>query len=313
LNSDPAETALIAVDWGTTSLRAWRLDAAGGIAERRRGPLGIMQVKDGAFGDALGGLVGDWLSDSVAPVLMAGMIGSRQGWVEAPYVPCPAGIASIAKQLVPVPENPRICVVPGICIRGAGAPDVARGEETQILGLDLAGQTLAVLPGTHSKWVWIEDGEIKWFTTFLTGELYGVLRHHSILGRLMEDREQASEVPDGFAAGLDEVMTPDGPGPLQALFAARTRGLFGDLQSHQLPGYLSGLLIGSEINEALRAIRRRAQVPAAASLIGADTLVPLYAQALSRAGIKTQLAGEECSARGLFRIAQAAGLLGGRP
>lgn len=313
MQPDPAETALIAVDWGTTSLRAWRLDAAGMVAERRRGPLGIMQVEDGAFGDALHSLIGDWLGDCAAPVLMAGMIGSRQGWVEAPYAPCPAGLVSIAKELVVVPDNPRIRIVPGICVRGTGAPDVARGEETQILGLDLAGQALAILPGTHSKWAWIEDGEIGWFTTFLTGELYGALRHHSILGRLMEDREQTGEIPDGFAAGLDEVMTQDGPGPLQALFAARTRGLFGDLQSHQLPGYLSGLLIGSEINEALRTLRRRAQVPAAASLIGADTLVPLYAQALSRAGIETQLAGEECSARGLFRIAQAAGLGGGRP
>jgi 2-dehydro-3-deoxygalactonokinase len=308
--SNSAETALIAVDWGTTSLRAWRLDRTGQVAERRRGPLGIMQVSDGAFSGALQSLIGDWFDATEAPVLMAGMIGSRQGWVEAPYAPCPAGLASIAQQLVAVPEQPRIRIVPGICIRGSGAPDVARGEETQILGLDGAGPTLAILPGTHSKWAWIEDGEIQWFTTFLTGELYGALRHHSILGRLMEDREQSGEVPDGFTAGLDDVMAEDGPGPLQALFAARTRGLFGDLQGHQLPGYLSGILIGSEINEALRAIRRDAEVPRAASLIGADTLVPLYANALKRAGIATYLAGEECSARGLFRVAQAAGLIG---
>lgn len=310
MTRDSDKTALIAVDWGTTSLRAWRLDGAGVIAERRRGPLGIMQVTDGAFGAALHSLIGEWLDASAAPVLMAGMIGSRQGWVEAPYAPCPAGLASIAKQLAGVPENPRIRIVPGICIRGAGAPDVARGEETQILGLDRSGKTLAILPGTHSKWAWVDGGEIQWFTTFLTGELYGVLKNHSILGRLMEDQAQAGDIPDGFAAGLDEVMAADGPGPLQALFAARTRGLFGDLRADQLPGYLSGLLIGSEINEALRAIRRRADVPAVASLIGADTLVPMYAHGLKRAGIETQWAGEECSARGLFRIAQAAGLIG---
>lgn len=307
--SNPTDTALIAADWGTTSLRAWRLDRTGAIAERRRGPLGIMHVADAGFGAALHGLIGDWLDASAAPVLMAGMIGSRQGWVEAPYAPCPAGLTSISRELVAVSDNPRIRIVPGICIRSAGAPDVARGEETQILGLDAAGTTLAILPGTHSKWAWIEDGDIQWFTTFLTGELYGVLRQHSILGRLMEDREQGGDIPDGFTAGLDDVMAQDGPGPLQALFAARTRGLFGDLRADELPGYLSGILIGSEIKEALRAIRRRAEVPAAAWLIGADTLVPLYAHALRRAGIDTHLAGEECTARGLFRIAQAAGLV----
>ncbi len=268
-----------------------------------------MQVDDGQFDAALRGVIGDWLDGSAASILMAGMIGSRQGWVEALYAPCPADLTSIAKQLVTVPDNPRIHIVPGICIRGTGAPDVARGEETQIFGLDAPGETLAILPGTHSKWAWIAGDEIKWFTTFLTGELYGVLKTHSILGRLMDEPAQASDIPHGFDAGLNDVMTDDGPGPLQALFAARTRGLFGDLRADQLPGYLSGILIVSEINEGLRAIKRHARLPTVASLIGADTLVPLYAHALMRTGVETHRAGEECAARGLFRIAQTAGLI----
>lgn len=308
------ETSMIAVDWGTTSLRAWRLDPSGGIIDRRRERLGIQQVVNAAFADTLGNVIGDWRREApLAPVLMAGMIGSRQGWIEAPYATCPAGLEMVARHLAVVPDDPRIWIVPGLSLRaGAAAPDVMRGEETQLFGLDLPSGGLVILPGTHSKWTLLREGLIEWFATFLTGELYDVLRRHSILGRLMEEATTTGDVPDGFASGLTDMLSPSGPGTLQALFSVRTRGLFGDLKAAQLPGYLSGLLIGSEIKEALGAVKARAGVPRGAVLVGAESLTAIYAFALARAGIATTIAGEDCSARGLFRIAAAAAIIAPR-
>ena len=304
-----SETALIAVDWGTTSLRAWRLDARGEILERRRDKLGILQVKDGDFAGALDSAAGDWLrATPSAPVLMAGMIGSRQGWVEAPYAPCPADLTRVAQHLVSVPDQPRVRIVPGLSLRTKkSAPDVMRGEETQIFGLDQDG--IVILPGTHSKWTLVRDDKVEWFATFFTGELYDVLKRHSILGRLMEDDPAAQAVPDGFDFGLGEGLSGAASGLLNALFTVRTRGLFGEINAKQSPGFLSGLLIGNEIKDARAALEVRGATPASATLVGAENLTALYAHALARAGIKTNIAGEDCAARGLFRIAGAAGLL----
>ena len=304
-----SETALIAVDWGTTSLRAWQLDARGEILDRRRDKLGILQVTGGDFAGALESAAGDWLrATPSAPVLMAGMIGSRQGWVEAPYAPCPADLKTVAQHLASVPDQPRVRIVPGLSLRaGKAAPDVMRGEETQIFGLDQDG--IVILPGTHSKWTLVRDNKVEWFATFFTGELYDVLKHHSILGRLMEDGAAASDVPDGFDFGLGEGLSNGASGLLNALFTVRTRGLFGEITAPQSPGYLSGLLIGNEIKDALAALDARGASSKSATLVGAENLTALYAHALARAGIKTNTAGEDCSARGLFRIAGTAGLL----
>jgi 2-dehydro-3-deoxygalactonokinase len=304
-----SETALIAVDWGTTSLRAWRLDARGQILDRRRDKLGILQVKDGKFADALDSVAGDWLRASpAAPVLMAGMIGSRQGWVEAAYAPCPADLKTVAQHLARVPGQPRVRIVPGLSLRaGKAAPDVMRGEETQIFGLDQDG--VVILPGTHSKWTLVRGNTVEWFATFFTGELYDVLKRHSILGRLMEEDTAAPLVPDGFDFGLREGLSGAASGLLNALFTVRTRGLFGEIGTKQSPGYLSGLLIGNEIKDALAALEVRGAASTSATLVGAENLTALYAHALARARIKTMIAGEDCSARGLFRIAGAAGLL----
>lgn len=303
-----SETALIAVDWGTTSLRAWRLDARGGILDRRRDKLGILQVSGGNFAGALESTAGDWMRAAPsAPVLMAGMIGSRQGWVEAPYAPCPANLKVVAQHLAAVPGQPRVRIVPGLSLReGKAAPDVMRGEETQIFGLDQDG--IVILPGTHSKWTLVRDNKVEWFATFFTGELYDVLKRHSILGRLMED-DAASGVPDGFDFGLGEGLSGSASGLLNALFTVRTRGLFGEITAKQSPGYLSGLLVGNEIKDALAALGVRRATPASATLVGTETLTAVYAHALARAGVKTTIAGEDCSARGLFRIAGAAGLV----
>ncbi len=301
-------TALIAIDWGTSSLRAWRMDAAGGILESRRDGQGILKVENGNFPAAFEKVVGDWTKASPnLPVLMAGMIGSRQGWVEATYATCPATVEMFAGQLAAVPQFPNVRIVPGLSRRAPDeAPDVMRGEETQIFGLGL-DNALVILPGTHAKWTSVRDGAIDWFSTFMTGEVYDVLKKHSILGRMMEDVPQAG-IPAGFDKGLREALS-GASGSLQSLFSTRTRGLFGELSPQDSGGYLSGLLIGCEIREGLAALRKRKVEPKNAVLVGADTLTSLYASALAQAGIVTTIAGEDCSARGLHRIARMAKLI----
>ncbi|SER38616.1 2-dehydro-3-deoxygalactonokinase [Faunimonas pinastri] len=301
-------TSLIAVDWGTTSLRAWRLSVSGEILDRKRGHLGILQVEGGDFPRALEETLGDWMREAPeAPVLMSGMIGSRQGWAEAAYAECPAGLADVARQILTVPGHPRVRIVPGLSFRPAGAaPDVMRGEETQIFGLGIE-DGLAILPGTHSKWCRLIDDRVEWFATFMTGEVYSVLKTHSILGRLMEGNGGAPG--PGFGAGLSYALSDGAPGLLQSLFSARTRGLFGEVAADELPGYLSGLLIGNEVREGLAALRSVGPSPTSVTLVGADALVSFYSEAFAAAGLPCKLAGEDSGASGLYRIARAAGLI----
>ena len=196
---------LIALDWGTTSLRAYLLDANGDTLEKQSAPLGILKIPNQNFDTAFEELCGPWLNNGLeaAPILASGMIGSRQGWLEAPYVPCPAGIDQLAETLVSLVSQTghRVSIVPGLSTENsAGAPDVMRGEETQIIGaLTRDGsRQIFVLPGTHSKWVEAIDNKIVRFATFMTGEIFAVLSEHSILGRTMKG--YADDV-DGFRHG----------------------------------------------------------------------------------------------------------------
>ncbi len=203
------QAALIALDWGTSNLRASLLDARGQPLETRAAAGGIMAVRNGAFDEALVALCGDWLLQHDCPLLASGMIGSRQGWKEAPYLPCPAAISDSAGVLTTVaiagngaaPPQRVLHIVPGLQYTdSSGAYDVMRGEETQIWGAALPAGSICVLPGTHSKWAWLDGrGAIGQFRTFMTGELYGLLTQHGILGRLMvfgHDRR------DDFVAGV---------------------------------------------------------------------------------------------------------------
>jgi 2-dehydro-3-deoxygalactonokinase len=197
--------------------------------------------------------------------------------------------------------------VPGLSVVGAdGVPDVIRGEETQIIGEvgDAPGRRLLVLPGTHSKWALVEDGRIVWFATFMTGELFGVLREHSILGRMMAgDADDAQ----AFRRGLAYARSHPG-GLLKRLFSARTLGLFGDLRESAIGSYLSGLLIGSEVAEVLDCLE---QVPSdeEITVIGSADLTDRYLLAIAEAGLRGQRAAEDAVARGHFLIARAAGLV----
>jgi len=286
---------MIAVDWGTSSLRAHRLGPDGKVLEKREAPLGILQIQGGDFAAALESQAGDWEAAGETTILMSGMIGSRQGWSEASYVECPAGAADLARRLHPVAwRGKTLRIVPGLVDRSGGVPDVMRGEETQLVGALPAlgpGRHTICLPGTHSKWVRVEDGRIAGFRTHMTGEVFAVLKQHSILGRLM------SEGPDddaAFGAGVDRAR--EAGGLLHHLFGARTRGLFDELPAASLSSYLSGLLIGHE----LAAEDARA---ATVHVLGAPHLARRYLQALERLGRSAAALDPDAAAAGLFRIA----------
>jgi 2-dehydro-3-deoxygalactonokinase len=299
---------MIAIDWGTSSFRAYRLDDAGAVRGQRSAAAGLLSC-DGRFAAVLAQQLEGWDDERV---LMAGMVGSRSGWREVPYVACPAGLAEVAAGLVELDADAlpgrRLGIVPGVSSRdAAAAPDVMRGEETQVLGLlerlPGAGPHTVCLPGTHSKWVQLHDSRIVGLRTAMTGELYALLRRHSLLAALMPaPGEDDADDPEAFAQGV-AASAADG-GLAHQLFGVRTRGLFGELGPAAAPSYLSGLLIGHE----LRALR--AECSSVVHLVGGAALVPRYLRALQALGATTQAHGEDLSAAGLFRIAAARGLRG---
>ena len=287
---------MIGVDWGTTQLRAYRIDASGVAIAARSAPKGILSVADGRFDAALESVIADWLDAEPGPVVMAGMIGSRQGWVEAPYVACPATAAEIAGRLAEVRwgAGRRGFICPGMTCRDPdGVPDVMRGEEVQAIGvLALEGNGVGAIrhPGTHSKHVRIADGAIAGFATFLTGEMFAVLRDHSILGRTMTE----GPVDWGaFADGLDRAGQSGGL--LHHLFGARTRALLGGLGSASGVDYLSGMLIGHEL------LAEAGHEPVV--IVGAPDLAQRYARAYRAFGRQARiLSAEAATAAGLRRI-----------
>jgi 2-dehydro-3-deoxygalactonokinase len=304
--------ALIGLDWGTSSLRAYRLGAGGGIVEVRESPAGILGVEAGGFEAAFEAAIGDWLGDSpAAPVVASGMITSRQGWVEVPYLGCPAGEAALARALRAhrTGAGRHVHFVPGLALDGDGVPDVMRGEETQVIGaLDGARDArLFLLPGTHSKWVLAENGRIAWFATFMTGELFAVLKDHSILGRPMAG---AAHDADAFARGLGlgGLDDPGAGGLLKRLFSARTRHLAGELPADAVASYLSGLLIGAELREATACVGERA-ARAPLTVIGADALAERYLAAAALNDLEAARGPAHAVARGHWRLARAAGLI----
>jgi 2-dehydro-3-deoxygalactonokinase len=299
-------TGLLAVDWGTTSARAYRLDRQGEVVDMRAAPLGIQQVQDGRFDTALDTLLGAWRDDP-APRLACGMIGSRQGWIEAPYVPCPAPLSVLAGGIVTA-EAGRLRIVPGVRTKDAhGVPDVMRGEETQIVGAvdEREDRVLAAMPGTHSKWACIEAGRIVDFMTFMTGEMWSVLLKHSILGRLAGPAP--AKPGPAFARGVERGL---GAGGLaHDLFGARTLALMGELGEHEVADWLSGVLVGREVRYARAWAQRHGYDGSRVRLIGEDALVLRYERAFAQADIVVERAPAHAAARGLWRIATSAGLV----
>ena len=282
---------LIAVDWGTSSLRGALLDEAGRVLDEKSAPLGILNVSNGDFAGVFAGQFGDWMKASGAPCLISGMAGSRQGWAEAPYVSCPAGPAELAEHLHWI-ERGRIAIVPGLSDSQGDVPDVMRGEEVQIFGaMRLAGLTdgLFVLPGTHSKWATARDGRVTGFRTFMTGEVYGLFAQHSILARTLDAEAALDET--AFLQGVERAGGNEGL--LHNSFGVRALGLFGRLSPAQSASYLSGLLIGEEV--------RHQKLPENGEVIvvGASALVERYALALGTKGAKVRSFGAEATWAGL--------------
>jgi 2-dehydro-3-deoxygalactonokinase len=289
---------MIGIDWGTTNFRAFRITRDGSIRERRAAPKGILNVPDGRFGDTLREEIGPWLAAGEDRVLLSGMIGSRQGWKEAPYLPCPAGAAELGVALVDIGFDwARVKLVPGLSgFDESGVAEVMRGEETQILGVPLLLRDggIACLPGTHSKWARVEGGRIVGFTTHMTGEAFGVLRSHTILGRMMRDGPS-----DGapFDTGLTRSADPGGL--LHHLFGVRAEVLADRLSDSEAPAYLSGILIGHEVRAALAHAGG-----AVVQVIGAPDLSALYAKAITACGGFAERHDGEAVARGMALIAE---------
>ncbi len=315
----PAPARLIGLDWGTSSLRAYLFDGRGHVLAQRRTAQGILSVAAGGFRDTFHAICHGWLDDATLPVIACGMVGSRQGWQEAPYAAAPAGFAALSRQLLRIDAaaGRPFAIVPGVSLlRADGTHDVMRGEETQVFGaLDAdaarapAQATDWVLPGTHSKWVQVRADEIVAFRTYLTGELYAVLSEHSILGRLFARGAgpDAADPSDAFRDGVARAAA-DPAGLSALLFSVRAEGLFGRYDAQALPDYLSGLLIGAEIAHA-RPVRAGGQDGGAVRVIGTDGLAVRYRAALAALGLAACDTVAEPAAAGLFRIAQTAGLM----
>ena len=284
---------LVAVDWGTSSLRGALLDPEGRVIEEKSAARGILTVEAGGFPAVFDELFGDWMQAADTRCLVSGMAGSKQGWVEAPYCACPAGPADVAASVIPV--APRIAMVPGLSADDDGVPDAMRGEEVQIFGaVALTGirDGLFVLPGTHNKWARVVDGRVAGFRTFMTGEFYALLGTHSILARTVDTDAPLDEA--AFLQGM--TRSRNGHGLLHNAFGARTLGLFDRMKAGPLASYLSGLLIGEELHA--QALRPDASVV----LIGAPRLTQRYALALQAGGVESRTLGAEATWAGLHAL-----------
>ena len=291
---------MIGVDWGTSNMRAYRLGPDGAILGQRDVPRGILTVEPGGFPGTLRAVIGDWIDGGERRILLSGMVGSRQGWVEAPYLPCPAGIAEIAAATIRVPfRGVKVRLVPGLTCRDRhGVPEVMRGEETQMLGAAEAigaAEATICLPGSHSKWARMEGGRVTGFATHLTGEAFAALGRHTILARMLDPA--APHHAGGFARGVARAKQTGGL--LHHLFGLRAASLFDEISEEEAASFLSGLLIGHEVAAALEG-----GVAPPVILVGAPALASHYAAALDGFGIPHRAAMADVAAAGLHLIGE---------
>jgi 2-dehydro-3-deoxygalactonokinase len=292
----------ILADWGTSRFRAFVVDD-GRIVDRVSSDEGISALREGQHRDVFLKHCRPWLErEPAAPVALVGMVGSKEGWRMAPYAQCPAGPEEIARAMIEVEigEGRKGRIVPGLsCEPQAGAVDVMRGEETLCLGAGVI-DGLVCLPGTHPKWVEMKHGRVARFATYFTGEMYALLRHHSMVGRPATEPED----PAGFERGLEAAERNSGRsgarvGLLHLIFGARAAAVTGRLPSAELGPYISGLLTGDEINGAFGLFDKPREVTA----IGAEERVALFGRALARHGIAVVTKDpEEALVAGIARI-----------
>lgn len=283
----------IAVDWGTTNRRAYLVGGDGRRTDEFEDGKGVLSVPSGGFPEAVAE-IRERLEGR--PLLLAGMIGSNRGWLEAPYIRCPAGLDELAHALV-WPEADA-AIVPGVSLFGGGRADVMRGEEVQLLGALAAGEIppdcLVCHPGTHNKWVEMKGGRIAAFRTVMTGELFNLLKEHSILSDLLQ---QPAEAGDAFARGVDAAL--GGAEPEAELFSVRARVLLGAAQREDASSWTSGFLIGRDVRIGL------ASAEGPVVVMGRPELTRLYATAIAQAGREAvELDGEQSFLSGIIQIAR---------
>ena len=292
----------IALDWGTTSFRAYHVDEQGSVLKQFASPEGILAVKDGAFEAVLESHIGGW--DKALPVIASGMITSKQGWIERPYVECPAAPQDLAKAIyLHKAKSGRVVhFITGLHLKSASiGHDVMRSEEVQVFGSLETGAQHFITPGTHSKWVDVVGDRIVNFATYMTGESFALWRNHSILGRLMSadgDDEAA------FVRGVEKAFA-DPSALLHSLFSVRTFGLFEELKPEQLSSYLSGLVIGTEVAHAtLKKSKSEKFIVLASPSIGQR-----YVCAIKMAGLDVAYGDPLSVIKGLSLIAKTAGII----
>lgn len=308
---------LIALDWGSSHLRAHRMGPDGLVLAVRQSDAGASRLSGGpaAFEAALATLVADWRAEGL-PALACGMVGSAHGWCEAPYVEAPLPLVDLAAHVTRLPglAGPPVAIVPGVRGRDAQAlPDVMRGEETQLLGwasqqTEPAHATgLLVLPGTHSKWAHVSAGRLLRFDTRMTGELYALLREQSVLSRLMVPPASPDEA--AFVRGVVAARAGAPHDLVHRLFTVRTLGLSGDIAPSGLADYLSGLLIGEELVAGLA--QAGALAEGGVQLVGEVLLCERYQAGLQALGHHGTVHSEPLAARGLWELARRLGWCAG--
>jgi 2-dehydro-3-deoxygalactonokinase len=293
--------AFIAGDWGTSRLRLYLCDETGHVMARGEGEGASVPDCAGRFTAA----VTAWdRAHGKLPAVLGGMVGSTIGWREVPYLSCPARPEGIADAALRFSHEDRlIAIVPGLsCTARTGAPDVMRGEETQILGalrLDPVlskGRHIFCMPGTHAKWVLVEDGAVLEFQTALSGELFELLRKHSVLAR---DGGEVRPDSEAFARGLDFVRSNPDADLLHLLFSARSRVVTGSMPREEGASYLSGLVLGADVGTAVSLLKISGMV----HLICTPALATLYGAALARYGVSTAVIdGDRAALAGLVHI-----------
>ncbi|EOL9026924.1 2-dehydro-3-deoxygalactonokinase [Cronobacter sakazakii] len=286
----------IAIDWGSTNLRAW-LYQDEQCLESRQSEAGVTRL-NGRTPEAVLAQVTEGWRDDATPIVMAGMVGSNAGWKIAPYLPCPARFADIGSQLTTVAE--RVFIIPGLCVSRDDNRNVMRGEETQLLGArELSPAPLYIMPGTHCKWVQADAQQVNDFRTVMTGELHHLLLTHSLIGAGLPEQQQSA---DAFNAGLEQGAETDVP--LTRLFEVRAAHVLGSLAREHVAEFLSGLLIGNEVASQLRHWQPDRHFPL--TLVASPPLASRYQRALSLLGYTAQaLEGDRAFQTGIRSLAHA--------
>jgi 2-dehydro-3-deoxygalactonokinase len=299
-SSGAAPGAFVAVDWGTSSFRSWLMSARGEVVAESRGGEGMLHCATSGFAPVLRDHLAKLGAPDGLPVLICGMAGARQGWAEAPYIKTPTRLTALHEGAIRIDTPGDIRILPGIAQARTDRPDVMRGEETQLLGVTEPAFTgLVCIPGTHSKWIRIEQGHVVEFATHMTGELFSVISQHSILAHAVDPAGPSPADGGPFREGVAAALAAPS-GLTASLFRLRAAQLLGFEQRADGAARLSGLLIGTEIADTLH----RHGGPQSLRLIGAGHLGRLYEAALTAQGFDVMAVdAEQASRLGLGKAA----------